>query len=221
MTDSFVDELFDIGDDLATRIVYPVSRLVVDPERFTDDTQEPMADKGMGAVYTRTSHGRTLRDTPSDADRAELLKRYYEPHHQRLKQAVDTVLAEWGRCVILDCHSFPSVPLPYEEEQSSERPDICLGTDAFHTPDWLLESARSLFEGEGFSVAVNRPFSGTLVPLAYCRRETRVQSIMIELNRALYMDEARGTKSVQFASLRSRLGGVLVKLLDRSADVDP
>ena len=41
MTDWFCDELFDCGRD---RIVFPISRLVCDVERFRDDKQEIMAD---------------------------------------------------------------------------------------------------------------------------------------------------------------------------------
>ena len=39
----------------------PVSRLVVDVERFTDDAREFAAKVGMGATYVRTSRGETLR----------------------------------------------------------------------------------------------------------------------------------------------------------------
>ena len=85
ITDWFTDELF--GCHAATRdslIVFPVSRLVVDPERFLDDTQEPMAKVGMGVVYTKTSAGGTLREPPSAEERARLIDTYYRPHHKRL-----------------------------------------------------------------------------------------------------------------------------------------
>jgi hypothetical protein len=41
--------------------VFPVSRLVVDPERFVDDATEPMAACGMGVIYTQTSQRMPLR----------------------------------------------------------------------------------------------------------------------------------------------------------------
>lgn len=49
LTDAFTDELFTCSS--ATRIIYPVSRLVVDPERYLDDSIEPMAAVGMGVIY--------------------------------------------------------------------------------------------------------------------------------------------------------------------------
>ena len=53
MTDHFTDELF-AGSSGTARVVYPVSRLVVDPERFVDDAQETMVSRGMGVIYTKT-----------------------------------------------------------------------------------------------------------------------------------------------------------------------
>ena len=60
MTDAFTDELFDLGDT-ANKLVFSVSRLLVDPERFEDDDVEPMAGRGMGAVYTKTHDGQLLK----------------------------------------------------------------------------------------------------------------------------------------------------------------
>ena len=68
MTDARTDEIAEAAADLAAVrpwiFVNRRSRLVVDPERFPNPEQEPMAapDIGMGAVYTRTSHGELLRD---------------------------------------------------------------------------------------------------------------------------------------------------------------
>ena len=47
ITDWYTDELFDAGAE-ASRLIFPVSRLVCDPEHFADDANEPMAAKGMG-----------------------------------------------------------------------------------------------------------------------------------------------------------------------------
>jgi len=78
---------------------------VVDPERFADDAQEPMAAVGQGAVYTRTSLGRQLR-LEDPAARLLLLERYFEPYHAALDALVASTLARFGRCLVPDCHSF-------------------------------------------------------------------------------------------------------------------
>jgi len=212
MTDHFTDELFDSSPFPAVRIVFPVSRFVVDPERFVCDNDEPMASKGMGVVYTRTSNGQVLRSIPSEQEKAHLITTYYEPHHWRLSRAVADALEVYKHCLIIDCHSFPSKPLPYEFDQSPVRPDICIGTDTFHTPTWLVDFVVSCFRKAGFNTEIDKPFSGTIVPRPYYRKIEDVRSIMIEINRSLYMDEQLGTHGRQFEMARNRLQSVL-KLL--------
>ena len=55
MTDHYTSELFLFKNDLISTITFPVSRLLVDPERFENDLQEPMNDLGMGCIYTKTN----------------------------------------------------------------------------------------------------------------------------------------------------------------------
>jgi len=182
-----------------------VSRLVVDVERFLDDGQEPMAALGMGVIYARTSAGSPLRRPLAAAERERLLARHYHPHHKLLLDATDAALRVHGRCLILDGHSFPSAPLPFELDQDPDRAEICIGTDAFHTPPWVEAIFISVFRQAGFTVACNRPFAGALVPLEHYRRESRVASIMVEINRATYLDEGSANPLGSFGRMARRI----------------
>lgn len=213
MTDSHTDRLFATTGEVAT-VTFPVSRLVLDPERFTDDAQEPMAARGMGVIYERTSDGAPLRHPPTSAEREALLARFYRPHHDALTAAVDAALAAHGHALLLDCHSFPSTPRPYELDPMTDRPDICLGTDPVHTPPWLIEAARSACEGAGWTVALDRPYAGTIVPSAHYRTEPRVLSLMIEVNRRLCMDESTGEPTEGFAACADGVRRVIEELME-------
>ena len=106
-----------------------LSRLVVDPERFVDDSREELAAKGIGAVYTRTTEGMPLRGKELlSAQRVWLLNEYYFPYASAFQLLTSKMLDRFGRCLIIDGHSFPSKPLPYEFDQEPSRPDICIGT---------------------------------------------------------------------------------------------
>jgi N-formylglutamate amidohydrolase len=209
MTDRYTDELFALPSGLATTVAFPVSRLVVDPERFTDDDSELMARKGMGVVYERTAAGHALRRPPSAEHRRQVLARFYEPHHAALATAVEIALAAHGTCLLLDGHSFPTRPLPYEDDQDPDRPDICIGTDASHTPAWLRDIAVHAFEKVGWRVAVDRPFAGALVPMRYYRKDLRVRAVMIEVRRGLYMNEESSVRLPRFNEVRERISGAL------------
>jgi N-formylglutamate deformylase len=213
MTDHLTDRLFELPASLACPIVCGVSRLVVDVERYTDDALEPMAAVGMGAVYTRTSGGDPLRRGLTTAQRDGLLEEYYYTHHAALTKAVERALMCHSRCLLLDCHSFASDALPHEPDQRANRPEICIGTDPFHTPPELTERATALFEAAGFATAVNFPFSGALVPERFHRKHTGVRAIMVEVNRSLYVDEEAGAPLPDFDRFQARLAGVLTDLI--------
>jgi len=188
MTDHHTEQLFDLPG--ARRCVFPVSRLVVDPERFIED---PMESAGMGVVYTRTAEGEALRDI-SEVNRSALIESYYHPHHDALTRMVDDCLKQHNQCLIIDCHSFPAQPLPYENDIN--RPDICIGTDSYHTSAELKNCLLKVFEAFGYRVAIDSPFSGTIVPLKHYQKDKRVASVMIEVNRSLYASPI-GFKRVQ------------------------
>jgi N-formylglutamate deformylase len=210
MTDAYTDELFPVTPVEAGRVIFPLSRLVCDVERFPSDENEPMAARGMGVIYTRTSMGQPLRDQPTASDRQVLVDRWYWPHHSTLDRLVSDVVAQSGVCLIVDCHSFPSVALPYELDQKSRRADICIGTDGFHTPSAVRDAIGAAAQAEGYSVAVDAPFSGALVPLASWRKDHRILSVMIEVNRGLYMEERSGKKKQSFGRVRAALGRLVM-----------
>ncbi|MBR5933302.1 MAG: N-formylglutamate amidohydrolase [Treponema sp.] len=101
---------------------------------------------------------------------------------------------------------FP-YPLPHENDRT-DRPDICIGTDDFHTPDELKEYFTSEFAKRNYRVKINSPFCGSIVPLKYYRKNRNVKSIMIELNRSLYMDKT-GKKTEGFAALKKEVAEII------------
>jgi len=184
MTDAHTDVVAArVAMEAATtpwRFVNRYSRLVVDPERFPDEREELRA-VGMGAVYTRTSHGAPLRAEDPDHAR-ELLATHFEPYATALADLVDDRLAATGRAVILDVHSYPPEPLPYELHGTGPRPAVCLGTDPYHTPAALLDTARPLFARCG-DTALDTPFAGCYVPLRHYQRCAAVSALMVEIRR--------------------------------------
>jgi N-formylglutamate amidohydrolase len=210
MTDHHTDALFGAATELGGAVfVNRLSRLVMDPERFPSDAEEPMAAKGLGAIYRRTSTGALLRPpTFDEADRAALMTRYQAPYAAAFEEAVTAMLDHFGWCFIVDGHSFPRSPLPWEDPSLS-RPDFCLGHEPFHVHPFLQGAVDGL-EEQGFTVAHNEPFAGSYVPLRHYGTDPRVRSTMIEVRRDLYMDESTGERSSDFG----RIQAVIADLLD-------
>ena len=187
LTDHAVDEIFDI--DGITKIIFPYSRIFCDVERLDDDKEE-MAMFGRGFYYTKTDSGETLR-TLDESHKRMVYDRFYQTHHKKLEDAVDKKLKDHGVARIIDCHSFPDEPFKSDLDKMPGRPDICLGTDDYHTPaNWLAE-IKNTFTEKGYSVKINIPYSGTIVPLKHYKKNKQVHSIMIEVNRRLYMENGK------------------------------
>ncbi|MER6225419.1 N-formylglutamate amidohydrolase [Streptomyces sp900105755] len=210
ITDAHTAEIAAAAAGLAAvppwRFVNRLSRLVVDPERFPDEREEMLA-VGMGAVYTRTTHRGVLREEPHDP--GPLVERYFRPYARAMTEAVAGRLAATGRAVIVDVHSYPSRPLPYELHGAGPRPPVCLGTDAFHTPAELTEAAREAFAECG-GTGLDSPFAGTYVPLEFHGTDARVAALMVEIRRDLYMTEPGGKAGPG----ADRLAAALAALVD-------
>ena len=62
------------------------------------------------------------------------------------------------------------------------------------------------------SVKLNSPFAGTMVPMKYYMKEERVSSVMVEVNRRLYMDEATGEKGPDFEKIKAVIHSLIREL---------
>jgi N-formylglutamate deformylase len=220
MTDRFTDELAEPARALgATIFVNRLSRLVMDPERFPRDADEWMANVGMGAVYLSRQDGSRLRSVSfPDEERDRLITSYYRPYHDVLEDLIARQVAQSGCCLIVDLHSFPKKGLPYEKPDLA-RPQVCIGFDRLHVDEALRDRWAARIRREGLEVGFNSPFTGSLVPSRYYGRDRRVRSLMLELRRDLYMDEATGEKSSGFERTRSLVESLLVLAAGRCSEL--
>jgi predicted N-formylglutamate amidohydrolase len=155
-----------------------LSRLVFDPERFAEcDIAE---DVGLGAVYTKRSSGSPLRANLSP-ERLDWYKSQHRAYTEFCESFVSQSVKKFGCSVIIDLHSYSKDPLEHENK-SLPRPELCIGVDSFHTPDWLADAVISVFSPH-FEVAKNTPFSGSYVPSGLYHSDDRVFSVMLEFRR--------------------------------------
>jgi N-formylglutamate amidohydrolase len=158
----------------AVHVIAPISRIVIDVERYADDAHEPMARVGRGMIYRNASDGSLIRRDLSDAERASLQSTYYEPHWAQLREAAA------GR-VLIDLHSYPREPWVIELDADAGRPEIVLGTDPALTPaDWQ-SAVFDHFQAAGYEVGLNRPYGGVIDAGA-------AAAIMLELRRDMLGD---------------------------------
>lgn len=179
LTDTDTDIIFSYwGCDI---IRFPLSRFVCDVERF--EYNEPMETCGQGIIYRKDVFGDTIKRVTSDEDIYEL----YREHHKKLTFTVNRQLAYHENVIIVDCHSFTS--------HSSNDPEVCIGTDEFHTPYELIDIILNYFENKNIDAEANTPYRGTIIPFLHTSNGN-VKSVMIELNKNIYknnLDEFKQT----------------------------
>jgi N-formylglutamate amidohydrolase len=203
ITDWFTDELFDLP---FPKIVTPFSRVFCDVERFEDDSLEVMSQYGMGMCYTNMDSGELMRDVSPDL-RARIKSEFYIPHHRALESLTTELLQKLGHVTVIDCHSFPEIPLTRDLNQDMPRPDFCLGIDEYHTPVDMYLPVQELLTNIGYTVLINNPYSGTMIPMKYYQKNPNVRGLMIEVNRKLYMEVENGEilKTTGFDRIRNTI----------------
>jgi N-formylglutamate amidohydrolase len=93
-------------------------------------------------------------------------------------------------------------------------PDIVLGDcHGYSAGAALVRQAERAFAMQGFSVARNAPYAGGYTTQHYSRRDAGIETLQIEVNRALYLDEAAVEKHAGFAAVKGRIAAALRQLV--------
>jgi N-formylglutamate amidohydrolase len=231
--DSFVDELFAAAPELGAPLIHALfPRAYVDPNRepfeldpamFDDDlpayanTRSPRVAAGLGTIARVVASGAEIyRGKLSFAEALGRIHDCYWPYHTALRDLVQQTRDAFGCCLLLDCHSMPSVGGPMDLDRRSHRVDIVLG-DCHGTScaEAAIAAAEDLLGDLGYSVTRNTPYSGGFVTRHYGRPSEGVHAMQIELNRALYMDE----EQIERGAGMSRVGQDMSRLMRRLGEL--
>lgn len=222
--DCYVDELVGEAARLgavAIRALFPRAYVDANREPYELDPQlfdEPLPDyansrsprvaAGLGTIARVVANGQAIyRGRMRVAEALERIERCYIPYHKALRAEIERLLGRFGFCLLLDCHSMPTLPASPRGEPAAEVVlGDCHGTTASGA---LVELVLRSFRGLGYRVAYNSPYAGGFITRQYGRPERGVLALQIELARGLYMDEESLHPSGGFAALRSDLGRVL------------
>ncbi len=192
----------------------------LDPAMFADplpdyvNTASLRVANGLGTIARIVADGAEIYRRPLTFAEAEArIEGIYRPYHAALSAAIGRVLARWGHCILLDCHSMPAV-VHYGDGERAENADMVIGDryGSSCTRD-LSDFAEMSLRRLGFSTARNRPYAGGFTT-CYYSRPPQVQVLQVEINRRLYMDEGRIAPHEGFDDIRRCLGRFIAALSD-------
>lgn len=218
--DAFVDELFSdapVHGATLLRALFP--RSYVDANRAPDDIDPTVLDGdwpysanpgdkarlGVGLIPTREPGGVVYDRTLSVEEALRRLDDFYWPYHRELERALDRAQLRGGNFWHLNCHSMPAVSTNVSPEGPGvARPDFCLGTrDGTTCDSEFTDCVESCLKDMGYAVTIDDPYKGVELVRRYSDPLRGRHSLQIEINRGLYMDEARIAKSPGFDALRA------------------
>lgn len=131
------------------------------------------------------------------------IERVYRPYHASLRRIIAQTHVQFGKAILMDCHSMPA---NVRVAGGNRRPDIIIGdrygASAAHD---LSCAAVSILSGLGYHVVRNKPYAGGFITEHYGRPARGLHALQIEINRGLYVDEARLEKTAGFDLLKADL----------------
>ena len=103
----------------------------------------------------------------------------------------------------IEAHSRPGFP----------RPDVVLG-DRFGAAAArdVVDQVEAAFRCAGLRVSRNAPFAGAYIAQTYGRPSRGYHVVQVEIDRALYMDEARVVPLAGFDAFRGLIAGVVAEI---------
>lgn len=135
---------------------------------------------------------RYLHETSSPKVIRETIKTDYDrTHHTALLEAVAKELDAIGTALIMEFHTFSAGASSNGDRPKRITPDICIGSDTFHTPLALLFSAVRHFKNLGYNVKVNDPFDAIIVPKRFFHKNSDLCAMSVYLNDRLYVKDRK------------------------------
>ena len=204
--DAFVDELVGVTPDLGVygltsryaRAFCDVNRNALELDARLIRGELPKAalslsarvKAGFGVIARRLSAEEDIYSHPLDMMEVNRrLDLIYRPYHEALKRLLAQA-RRTGPVILIDWHSMPSAALMHFRS-GEMKPDIVLGNRYGETcSDGLVRQVRGVLEGAGLRVGLNKPFAGGYIVETYGRPAIGIEALQIEINRAIYMDEA-------------------------------
>ena len=194
----------------------------LDPGMFEDalpdwvNVDSPRVAAGLGTIAKLVGSGENIYGGRLHFAEAEARVRdCWQPFHAALAELLETTRLHFGAVLLVDCHSMPGNALPARAPA-----DFVLG-DAYGTactPAFTALAEQTL-RGMGYRVRRNEPYAGGFITRHYGRPRQDIHALQIEINRALYMDEAAIAQGPRFDAVADDLARLVAVLTEAASGI--
>ena len=219
--DVLVDELVGGAPELGVAVIaaryarafIDVNReaFELDPAMFVDELPDfarartARVAAGLGAIARVVSEGQEIYARKlTFAEARARIEWAHRPYHAALERMIAEAHRAHGFAILIDWHSMPAAAA---RAGGRDIPcDMVLGDRFGAACAGLLTSrVERELEALGYRVARNTPYAGGYTTEHYGRPARRTHALQIEINRALYLDEAKLSPTAGFGKLKANL----------------
>jgi N-formylglutamate amidohydrolase len=219
--DSFVDELFAAAPEHGAPLLaatFPRAYCdanrepwELDPAMFADalpswvNTTSARVEAGLGTIARIVASGEAIyRGKLTFAEAERRIGTCWQPFHDTLAALIAATQAQFGVCLLIDCHSMPSHG---NTVRSGGKPATFVLGDAHGTAcaPRMTRLVEDLLSELGRPVRRNDPYAGGYITRHYGRPREGVHTLQIEIARELYMDESSIERLPDFGSVQSAM----------------
>lgn len=196
--DRFAEMVLPFGGTLLKAVV---SRAYIDLNRPVGDLHPSICDQpipwplsrsrrvmyGIGLIRHLVRPHQPVYGAPLSLDAIKArISNYYDPYYAVLGEELHGLRDRFGRVLHINLHGMPGVGV-----DGGAMPDIVLGDHDGHSCGRVYrEMLRKFFEAQGLKVAINAPYKGVELTRRFARPRQGVHCLQVEVNKALFMDEA-------------------------------
>jgi len=230
--DSFIDDLYSDAPNYGApflKALFPRAYLdpnreayELDQEMFLEplpdfvNTNSPRVSTGLGTVPKIVANGDEIYESKMLFKEAEdRINNCYFPYHTALNDLIKETKNKFGKCILIDCHSMPSIGGLVNRDTKNDNVDIVLGNKHGKTcADELIQFVEVQFKNLNLIVRRNHPYAGGYTTEHYGNPNKNVHTLQIEVNRANYMDEKTITRKNGFLKMKKKISNLLQALAE-------
>jgi N-formylglutamate deformylase len=233
----YVDDLWGEAPNLGATMLYASfpsfwidanrNELDIDAELIEGEWPVPLqptvSKRGLGLLKSKSRYGEPVHERKlTVAEVMSRIEKYHRPYYAELKQNIDRLKSAFGFVYHLSCHCMSAVGAPTHPDPGEQRPDFCLGNvDGKTSSAEFIEFVRKAIESLGYSCRINFPYTGGELNTRFGRPQEGIDSIMVEINKKLFMDVKTFEKKPEFARVQGDVTKVLRAVVQRARERMP
>ena len=229
----YVDQLWGQAPELGATMLYALfpsfwidsnrNELDIDADLIEGEWPVPLqptvSKRGLGLLKSKSRYGEPVHERKlTVAEVMERIEKYHRPYYAELGDNISRLKSAFGIAYQLSCHCMSAVGAPTHPDPGQGRADFNLGNLNGKTSSAeFIEFVNAVVTSLGYTCSINFPYSGGELN-RFGDPANGVESIMVEINKKLFMDVKTFKKKPEFSRVQADVTRILQAVARRARD---